>query len=44
VYDPCYHKACDRLSNVNREVLNHYLHAIAGTVGYFATSAEDLSR
>jgi aminopeptidase S len=39
-YDPCYHEACDGLGNVNRVVLNHYSRAIAGTVGYFATSSE----
>jgi aminopeptidase S len=43
-FDPCYHRACDRLDNVNRVVLNHYLHALAGTVAYFATSEEELSR
>jgi aminopeptidase S len=35
-YDPCYHTACDRIDNVNRLVLNRYLHAIAGTVATFA--------
>jgi aminopeptidase S len=43
-FDPCYHKACDRLDNVNPVVLNHYLHAIAGTVAYFAMSDETRSR
>lgn len=43
-FDPCYHTACDGLANVNRVVLNHYLPAIAGTVAYFATSDETLSR
>ena len=38
VYDPCYHRACDRLDNVNRDVLDHYLRAVAGTVARFATS------
>ena len=42
-FDPCYHKACDDLQNVNRVVLNHYSRAIAGTVGYFATSSEKIS-
>ncbi|MEU4674951.1 M20/M25/M40 family metallo-hydrolase [Amycolatopsis sp. NPDC023774] len=37
-YDPCYHKACDRIENVNRVVLGHYLAALAGTVAHFATS------
>jgi aminopeptidase S len=39
-YDPCYHEDCDGLGNVNRVVLNHYLRAIAGTLGHFATSSE----
>jgi aminopeptidase S len=37
-YDPCYHQSCDRISNVNRVVLGHYLRALAGTLAYFATS------
>ncbi|WP_433507870.1 M28 family peptidase [Pseudonocardia halophobica] len=43
VYDPCYHQACDRLENVNRTVLDRYLHALAGTVAHFATSPETIS-
>jgi len=39
-YDECYHKACDRLDNVNRDVLDHYLRALAGTVAHLATSSE----
>jgi aminopeptidase S len=39
-YDRCYHQACDRLDNVNRVVLDRYLHAIAGTVAHFATTNE----
>ena len=42
VYDRCYHQACDRLDNVNREVLDHYLRAIAGTLAHFATSTDEL--
>jgi aminopeptidase S len=42
VYDRCFHEACDRLDNVNREVLDHYLRAIAGTVAHFATSTDQL--
>jgi hypothetical protein len=41
-YDRCYHDACDTIDNVNRDVLKHYLRAIAGTVAYFATSTADL--
>ena len=43
VFDRCYHQACDRIDNVNREVLDHYLRAIAGTVAHFATSTDELS-
>jgi aminopeptidase S len=42
VYDRCYHQACDRIDNVNREVLDHYLRALAGTLAYFATSTDQL--
>jgi aminopeptidase S len=42
VYDSCYHKACDRIDNVNRDVLTHYLRALAGTLAHFATSTEEL--
>jgi len=42
VYDPCYHQACDRLDNVNRDVLDHYLRAVAGTLARFATSTGEL--
>lgn len=43
-FDPCYHQACDRLDNVNRDVLDHYLHALAGALAHFATSDEQLPR
>jgi aminopeptidase S len=42
VYDPCYHSACDRIDNVDRTVLDHYLQALAGTVAHFATSTDEL--
>jgi aminopeptidase S len=42
VYDPCYHEACDTIDNVNRDLLDHYLRAIAGTLAHFATSTEQL--
>jgi len=41
-YDPCYHQACDRVDNVNRDLLNHYMRALAGTLAYFATSKAEL--
>ena len=43
-YDRCYHTACDRIDNVNRDVLDHYLRAIAGTLAHFATSTDELQR
>jgi aminopeptidase S len=43
-YDRCYHTACDRLDNVNRDVLSHYLRAIAGTVAHFASTEETIRR
>lgn len=43
VFDRCYHQACDRIENVNREVLDHYLRAIAGTLAHFASSTDELS-
>ena len=42
VYDECYHQACDRLDKVNREVLDHYLRAVAGALARFATSTGEL--
>ena len=42
VYDRCYHEACDRINNVNREMLDHYMRAIAGTLAHFAISTEQL--
>jgi aminopeptidase S len=41
-YDPCYHQACDNVDNVNRDVLNDYLRALAGTLAHFATSTAEL--
>jgi aminopeptidase S len=39
-YDPCYHEACARTDNVNRDMLNHYVRALAGTLAHFATSTD----
>ena len=41
-YDPCYHQACDRIDNVNQDLLVHYMKAIAGTVATLATTTTDL--
>jgi aminopeptidase S len=42
VYDRCYHEACDTVDNVNREMLDRYMRAIAGTLAHFATSSDEL--
>ena len=42
VYDRCYDVACDTIDNVNRDVLNHYMRALAGTLAHFATSTDQL--
>jgi aminopeptidase S len=42
VYDRCYHQACDRIENVNQDVLGHYLPALAGTLAHFAISTDEL--
>jgi len=34
--------ACDTIDNVNRDVLNHYMRAIAGTLAHFAISTDEL--
>ena len=41
-YDSCYDVACDTIDNPNREVLNHYMRALAGTLAHFATSTDEL--
>ena len=43
-FDPCYHEACDDVSNVNEVVLGRYLRAIAGTTAHFAMSDEAIAR
>jgi aminopeptidase S len=42
VYDRCYHQSCDTIDNVNRDLLDHYMRAIAGTLAHFATSTDKL--
>jgi hypothetical protein len=41
-YDRCYDVDCDRIDNVNRDVLNHDLRALADTLAHLATSADEL--
>jgi aminopeptidase S len=42
VYDRCYHEACDTIDNINQDMLDHYMRAIAGTLAHFATSTDQL--
>ena len=39
---PALNPACDTIDNVNRDLLDHYLRAIAGTLAHFATSTDEL--
>ncbi|MGQ0574532.1 MAG: M28 family peptidase [Pseudonocardia sp.] len=41
-YDPCYHRACDRIDNVDRTALDRNTDAIAATVARLALSTEVL--
>lgn len=43
-YDRCYHQACDRVDNVNRQVFDRYLRALAGTVVHYAAPQNVVSR
>jgi aminopeptidase S len=43
VFDRCYHKACDRLDNINSMALDRFTDAAAGTVAHFATSTDALA-
>ncbi|MDQ3763731.1 MAG: M28 family metallopeptidase [Actinomycetota bacterium] len=44
VFDPCYHRACDRLDNVDATALDRFTDAVAGTVAHFAMSTDGLAR
>jgi Zn-dependent M28 family amino/carboxypeptidase len=41
-YDPCYHEACDTISNVNRTVLGQMTDAAAHAIFVFATDTSSL--
>ena len=43
VYDRCYHRACDRLDNVNPTALDRFTDALAGTVAHFVMSTDGLA-
>ena len=42
-YDPCYHSACDTISNVNTQVLDEMSDAIAYTIGWFGTDTSTVN-
>ena len=42
-YDPCYHSACDDMSNLNLEALDTNVDAIAYAVGTYAASTESVN-
>lgn len=41
-YDPCYHSACDRLTNVDRIAFDRNIDAIATGIGRFAVSLDGI--
>jgi len=43
-FDPCYHQACDTLTNVDRTALDRNVDALAGTLGRFALSLDGVPR
>lgn len=43
-YDPCYHRACDDMKNVNLDALTVITHAVARAVHHFGVRGEGLTR
>jgi Zn-dependent M28 family amino/carboxypeptidase len=41
-FDPCYHKACDRIDRINRTALDRNTDALAGTLARFALSTDGM--
>jgi aminopeptidase S len=41
-FDPCYHRACDRIDDLDRTALDRYTDAVAGTLAHFATSLDPI--
>jgi len=39
-FDPCYHKSCDRIDDLDRTALDRNIDAAAGTLAHFATSPD----
>lgn len=42
-YDPCYHQACDTLSNVDQVALDRNGDAVAWAIGLYAMSTQDVN-
>ncbi len=42
-FDSCYHRACDRVENINGTALDRFTDAVAGTAGHFAASTTALT-
>jgi Zn-dependent M28 family amino/carboxypeptidase len=42
-FDPCYHRACDTLGNVNRPILDKNADAVAFAVGRYALDTSDIN-
>jgi len=42
-FDPCYHKACDNLGNVDRQALDRNSDALAFVLASYAISTEDIN-
>jgi Zn-dependent M28 family amino/carboxypeptidase len=43
-YDPCYHRACDTIENINREVLEQNTRALVRALNAATIAAQQLSR
>jgi aminopeptidase S len=42
-FDRCYHRACDRVDDLDRIALDRYTDAVAGTLAHFANSTDPLT-
>jgi Zn-dependent M28 family amino/carboxypeptidase len=42
-YDPCYHRACDRIDTIDRTALDRNTDAVASAVARFALSTRELA-
>jgi aminopeptidase S len=41
-FDPCYHRACDRVDDLDRTALDRNTDAVAGALAHFATSLDPI--